>query len=221
MPVLVKVAHPRHHGLLFRALRAALVLVLFFAVLGGIVFAYEYHQYAGLVDQRLAQGPLFASQAQIYAAPQRGPPRPAPHRRGDRRRPAEGRLRWPQQPDGLRPTRRRPGPHQARAAKLSRRRRRHHRHHRWRSQVHHRRERRPTRCLQARTATHHRAQRRQESHQAPHGHLRRDSAAHGPGRPRHRGPPLLRALRHQLRPHRQVRRPGHPCRSTNPAAAPP
>lgn len=70
MPVLVKVASTRQHSLLFRLLRAALVLVVVFAVLIGIVFAYEYHQYAGLVDQRLAQGPLFASTAQIFAAPQ-------------------------------------------------------------------------------------------------------------------------------------------------------
>ena len=46
------------------------MLVLLLAVVFGLTFAYEYHQYAGLVDQRLAQGPLFASQAQIYAAPQ-------------------------------------------------------------------------------------------------------------------------------------------------------
>jgi len=70
LPVLVKVAKSRQHSLLFRAFRAALVLVLLLAVIFGITFAYEYHQYAGLVDQRLAQGPLFSSMAQIYAAPQ-------------------------------------------------------------------------------------------------------------------------------------------------------
>ncbi len=70
MPVLVKVARRTRPGLLFRLLRAVLVFVLLVAVLFGLTFAYEYHQYAGLVDQRLAQGPLFASQAQIYAAPQ-------------------------------------------------------------------------------------------------------------------------------------------------------
>lgn len=71
MPVLVKVARSSSSpSLLFRVLRAALVVVLAFAVLGGLVFAWEYHRYAGLVDQRLAQGPLFASTAQIYAAPQ-------------------------------------------------------------------------------------------------------------------------------------------------------
>ncbi len=70
MPVLVKVARSTRHSLPFRAFRALLVLILLVAVLFGLTFAYEYHQYAGLVDQRLAQGPLFASMAQIYAAPQ-------------------------------------------------------------------------------------------------------------------------------------------------------
>ncbi len=46
------------------------MLILLLAVVGGITFAVEYHQYQGLVDQRLAQGPLFSSTAQIYAAPQ-------------------------------------------------------------------------------------------------------------------------------------------------------
>ena len=60
----------QQHSFVWRALGALLILVLMIAVVGGIVFAYEYHQYAGLVDQRLAQGPLFSSTAQIYAAPQ-------------------------------------------------------------------------------------------------------------------------------------------------------
>ena len=34
------------------------------------VFLYFYHRYDGLVSERLKQGPLFASVAQIYAAPQ-------------------------------------------------------------------------------------------------------------------------------------------------------
>ena len=38
-------------------------------LLGGLVFAYYYHQYQQVVDQRLSSGPLFASTAQIYAAP--------------------------------------------------------------------------------------------------------------------------------------------------------
>ena len=69
MPVIVKVARQRH-SLVWRALRVLLLLVLLVVVVGGITFAVEYHQYQGLVDQRLAQGPLFSSTAQIYAAPQ-------------------------------------------------------------------------------------------------------------------------------------------------------
>ena len=69
MPVRVKYGKSRH-SFLWRALRVFLVLVLLLAVAGGITFAVEYRQYAGLVDERLAQGPLFASTAQIYAAPQ-------------------------------------------------------------------------------------------------------------------------------------------------------
>ncbi len=69
MPVRVKYGKPRR-SFLWRALRVVLALVLLLAVAGGIIFAVEYHQYAGLVDERLAQGPLFASTAQIYAAPQ-------------------------------------------------------------------------------------------------------------------------------------------------------
>ncbi len=65
----VRVRLGRRHSLLFRALGALLLLVLLVTVLGGIVFAYEYHQYQGVVEQRLAQGPLFSSNAQIYAAP--------------------------------------------------------------------------------------------------------------------------------------------------------
>lgn len=69
MPVRLKYGKSRH-SFLWRALRAVLLLVLLLVVAGGITFAVEYHQYAGLLDQRLAQGPLFASTAQIYAAPQ-------------------------------------------------------------------------------------------------------------------------------------------------------
>ncbi|MDE1162659.1 MAG: PBP1A family penicillin-binding protein [Acidobacteriaceae bacterium] len=58
------------HSIWWRLLRACLVLVLAVAVIGGIVFAAYYHQYEGLVDARLSAGPLFASTAQIYAAPE-------------------------------------------------------------------------------------------------------------------------------------------------------
>ena len=65
----VRVRLGRRHGLLMRALGALLLLVLVTAALGAVLFTYEYHQYQGVVDQRLAQGPLFSSNAQIYAAP--------------------------------------------------------------------------------------------------------------------------------------------------------
>ncbi len=66
----VRVRLGRQHSFVWRALAALLILLLMIAVVGGITFAYEYHQYQGLVAQRLAQGPLFSSTAQIYAAPQ-------------------------------------------------------------------------------------------------------------------------------------------------------
>jgi len=50
--------------------RFGMVVVLCGVILGALVFAVEYHHYEGVVDQRLADGPLFASTAQIYAAPQ-------------------------------------------------------------------------------------------------------------------------------------------------------
>jgi penicillin-binding protein 1B len=53
-----------------KLLRFCLVVFLCFVILGAIVFGVEYKQYEGLVDARLAQGPLFASTAQIFAAPQ-------------------------------------------------------------------------------------------------------------------------------------------------------
>ena len=39
------------------------------ALIGACVFGYLYHHYENVVDDRLAAGPLFASVAQIYAAP--------------------------------------------------------------------------------------------------------------------------------------------------------
>lgn len=67
-PVRVRIG--RKHSLLGRLLGAVLLLGLLIAIVGGLIFAFEYHQYRGLVAQRLAQGPLFASTAQIYAAAQ-------------------------------------------------------------------------------------------------------------------------------------------------------
>ena len=65
----VRVRLGRRQGLLMRVLGLLLVLAVVVAVVGGLFFTYEYHQYQGVVDQRLAQGPLFSSNAQIYAAP--------------------------------------------------------------------------------------------------------------------------------------------------------
>ena len=69
MPVKVKLA-PRRHRLLWKFVRFVLAVVLIVAALGGIVFGFYYFKYSGLVDDRLAHGPLFASVAQVYAAPQ-------------------------------------------------------------------------------------------------------------------------------------------------------
>jgi penicillin-binding protein 1B len=70
MPIRVKLANNRAssgHSFWFRLLRAVLVLV---GCIGAGVYAYFYHEYRGLVDERLAKGPLFASMAQVFAAPQ-------------------------------------------------------------------------------------------------------------------------------------------------------
>ena len=69
MPVKVKLAR-NDASFTMRLLRGVLWLALIFLVIGGIVFGIYYHEYAGVVDERMAQGPLFASTAQIYAAPQ-------------------------------------------------------------------------------------------------------------------------------------------------------
>ncbi|MEO6923893.1 MAG: transglycosylase domain-containing protein, partial [Bryocella sp.] len=53
-----------------KLLHFVLVVFLCCVVLVGIVFGIEYNHYEGIVDHRLAQGPLFASTAQIYAAAQ-------------------------------------------------------------------------------------------------------------------------------------------------------
>ena len=53
----------------WRFFQFVLVCTLAVALLAACVFAYFYHHYEGVVDDRLAAGPLFASTAQIYAAP--------------------------------------------------------------------------------------------------------------------------------------------------------
>jgi penicillin-binding protein 1B len=68
MPVRLKVG--RSNGGFFSGfLRLIIVCVLFCVLVGGAIFAYYYHEYQEVVDDRLAAGPLFASVAQIYAAP--------------------------------------------------------------------------------------------------------------------------------------------------------
>jgi penicillin-binding protein 1B len=70
MPLKVKLGSGNTHPLSWKLMRAGLLLVLIFAVIGASVFGYYYLKYRGLVAERLAQGPLFAASAQIYAAPQ-------------------------------------------------------------------------------------------------------------------------------------------------------
>jgi len=55
---------------LWKLTRFVLIVFLCFVILGAVVFGIYYHQYQGMVDARLAEGPLFASTAQIFAAPQ-------------------------------------------------------------------------------------------------------------------------------------------------------
>ena len=70
MPVKVKIDQPQKHSIWWTALRVALIAVVVVVVAGAAVFLYFYHRYDGLVSERLKQGPLFTSVAQIYAAPQ-------------------------------------------------------------------------------------------------------------------------------------------------------
>jgi penicillin-binding protein 1B len=70
MPVKVKIDQSQQHSIWWKLLRVALVLVVGAAVVGVAIYGYFYHEYKGLVNDRLKQGPLFASVAQIYAAPQ-------------------------------------------------------------------------------------------------------------------------------------------------------
>ncbi len=58
-----------HRSLWQRALLFFVVAGLAGLLLGAIVFGYYYNQYQHVVDERLSSGPLFASTAQIYAAP--------------------------------------------------------------------------------------------------------------------------------------------------------
>jgi len=69
MPVKVKL-DSTSHPLLWKLVRAALLLALILVLIGSSVFGYYYLKYRGLVAEKLAQGPLFAPVAQVYAAPQ-------------------------------------------------------------------------------------------------------------------------------------------------------
>ena len=69
MPVKVKIDQSQQHSIWWKLARIVLVLVLAFVVVGALIFGYFYHEYQGMVSERLKQGPLFASVAQIYAAP--------------------------------------------------------------------------------------------------------------------------------------------------------
>jgi len=70
MAVKLKVGARPNSSFLWKLTRFVLIVALFFVVIGALVFGVEYHRYQGLVEERLAQGPLFASTAQIFAAPQ-------------------------------------------------------------------------------------------------------------------------------------------------------
>ena len=69
MPVKVKLG-ANTHSILWNLVRIFLLLLIVFAGIGAAIFGYYYHQYRGLVDERLAKGPLFTAVAQVYAAPQ-------------------------------------------------------------------------------------------------------------------------------------------------------
>ncbi|SDE84577.1 transglycosylase domain-containing protein [Terriglobus roseus] len=64
---------PVHHGtdrpMWKRAVMALLIVALACLLLGAMVFGYYYNHYQKVVDDRLNNGPLFSSTAQIYAAP--------------------------------------------------------------------------------------------------------------------------------------------------------
>src|ERR1700733_14691081 len=71
MPVTVKIAPiGRPASLLWSAFRLFMIVFLIGVLIATGIFFYYYHHYKQIVDDRLAQGPLFASVAQIYAAPQ-------------------------------------------------------------------------------------------------------------------------------------------------------
>jgi penicillin-binding protein 1B len=68
MPVKLKLG--ANHSFVWKLARLLLFVVLLIVVASVGAFAYYSHAYRGLVDERLAKGPLFASTAQVFAAPQ-------------------------------------------------------------------------------------------------------------------------------------------------------
>jgi penicillin-binding protein 1B len=71
MPVTVKIAPiGRPASLLWSVFRLFMIVFLIGVLIAAGIFFFYYRQYEQVVDDRLAQGPLFASVAQIYAAPQ-------------------------------------------------------------------------------------------------------------------------------------------------------
>ena len=70
MPVKLKIGpNAPKVGFFSHVLRFVVAAILFSVLIGVGVFAYYYSKYQQVVDDRLARGPLFASVAQIYAAP--------------------------------------------------------------------------------------------------------------------------------------------------------
>jgi penicillin-binding protein 1B len=70
MAVKVKLgANDRPRGIFSRLFRFVLLAILLVLVVGAAIFGSFYTKYQKVVDDRLAAGPLFASVAQIYAAP--------------------------------------------------------------------------------------------------------------------------------------------------------
>ncbi|HEY5331129.1 MAG TPA: transglycosylase domain-containing protein [Acidobacteriaceae bacterium] len=69
MPVKVKLGR-KNRSFLWRVGRFCALVFLIGLVIFAIGFGIAFHHYQGVVDDRLAHGPLFAQVAQIYAAPQ-------------------------------------------------------------------------------------------------------------------------------------------------------
>lgn len=69
MPVKLKLGTPQKAGFLSSLFRFFVLMMLFGVLVFAGIFGFYYFKYQAIVDDRLAAGPLFASVAQIYAAP--------------------------------------------------------------------------------------------------------------------------------------------------------